>query len=114
VALVAAIKPDSVTREEPSHQRGKRCQARSEKKMGMMQDTGLDLLSWTSSKNRLFAWQWLKALSETHVFGFFGDTLVKDLDTFVNFLLGDHKRWCQFKRLPHQFDDQPLMLCPLN
>jgi hypothetical protein len=33
---VAAIKTDGVTREEPSHHRGKGCQTRSEKKMGML------------------------------------------------------------------------------
>ena len=38
MALVAAIKTDGVTREEPSHHRGKGCQTRSEKKMGMIRD----------------------------------------------------------------------------
>jgi hypothetical protein len=38
VALVAAIKADGATREEPSHQCGKGCQTRSEKKMGMIRD----------------------------------------------------------------------------
>ena len=38
VALVAVIKTDGVTREEPSHHRGKGCQTRSEKKMGMIRD----------------------------------------------------------------------------